>query len=102
MDFEEQYQQINAAIQAAQLVATDSAQLTQLYSEGDKARAAYTKVLNAQISASDQRLQGIVQELKTAAQALAYQSEAQTQLVSYLGKIQTAVGCLAKLATYIA
>lgn len=101
MAFDTQYVQIHEAILAALANTSDPAQVSLLLSERDKARDAYMRALHAQLSASDPRLKTVVQGLKVAAQGLADQSEAQTKLDAYIGKIQTAVEWLTKLLVYV-
>lgn len=100
MNFVTQYQQVSDAISAALVAATDAKQVEALLAERDVARSAYTKATLQQLTTNDAGMQAMSAAFTAAAQGLSNVSEATSDIVSYLGKIQTAVGWLAKIATY--
>lgn len=99
MDFVSEYEQINNAISAA-IGAAGADQAEILFNERDRARAAYTKATQMQLASNDAGMQEMVNGFTQTTQGLNDVSEAVSNLASYLGKIQNAVGWLEKIAEY--
>lgn len=96
-----EFETIHDAVNAALAVATDPAVTSSLLGEYNAARNAYTAATNKALCDSDPSLAGLMEQLKSATQAIQNTEEAAQNAAGFIDKITKAVGVFTKVISLV-